>query len=44
VTHEARKSAKRARYAAEAALPALGNGASRQAAAAKDLQQSLGDH
>ena len=42
--HEARKVAKRARYAAEPALPALGNGASRQAAAAKDLQQALGDH
>jgi CHAD domain-containing protein len=42
--HEARKAAKRARYAAEAALPALGDGASRQAAAAKDLQQALGDH
>ena len=36
--HEARKAAKRARYAAEAALPALGGQASRQAAQAKDLQ------
>ncbi len=42
--HEARKAAKRARYAAEAAEPALGGAASRQAAAAKDLQQVLGDH
>jgi len=42
--HEARKAAKRARYAAEAAVPALGSAASRQATAAKDLQQVLGDH
>ena len=42
--HEARKAAKRARYAAEAATPALGSAASGQAAAAKDLQQVLGDH
>ncbi len=42
--HEARKAAKRARYAAEAAVPALGSAASRQAEAAKDLQQVLGDH
>ncbi len=42
--HEARKAAKRARYAAEAAVPALGNTARRQAAQAKDLQQLLGDH
>ena len=42
--HEARKAAKRARYAAEAAVPALGAAASRQAAAAKELQQVLGDH
>jgi CHAD domain-containing protein len=42
--HEARKAAKRARYAAEAAVPALGGAASRQAAAAKELQQVLGDH
>ena len=41
--HEARKAAKRARYAAEAATPALGAAASRQAAAAKDLQLVLGD-
>jgi len=42
--HEARKAAKRARYAAEAAVPALGRTASRQAAQAKELQQLLGDH
>ena len=42
--HEARKAAKRARYAAEAAVPALGGAAGRQAAAAKDLQEVLGDH
>ena len=42
--HEARKTAKRARYAAEAAVPALGRTASRQAAQAKELQQLLGDH
>ena len=42
--HEARKATKRARYAAEAAVPALGSTASRQAARAKELQQLLGDH
>ena len=42
--HEARKAAKRARYAAEAAVPALGAKALRQATQAKDLQQLLGDH
>ena len=42
--HEARKAAKRARYAAEAAVPALGGAAGLQAAAAKDMQQVLGDH
>ena len=42
--HEARKAAKRARYAAEAAVPALSTMASRQAARAKELQQLLGDH
>jgi len=41
--HEARKATKRARYAAEAAVPALGRTASRQAAQAKELQQLLGD-
>jgi CHAD domain-containing protein len=42
--HEARKAAKRARYAAEAAVPALGGKAGRQAAWTKELQQLLGDH
>ena len=42
--HEARKATKRARYAAEAAVPALDGTASRQAAQAKELQQLLGDH
>ena len=42
--HEARKAAKRARYAAEAALPALGRKARRQAARTKKLQGLLGDH
>ena len=42
--HEARKATKRARYAAEAATPALGRTGSRQAAQAKELQQLLGDH
>jgi len=42
--HEARKATKRARYAAEAAVPALGSTASRHAAQAKELQQLLGDH
>jgi len=42
--HEARKAAKRARYAAEAAVPALGRVAGRQAAQVKELQQLLGDH
>jgi CHAD domain-containing protein len=42
--HQARKAAKRARYAAEAAVPALGRTASRQAAQARELQQLLGDH
>jgi CHAD domain-containing protein len=42
--HEARKATKRARYAAEAAMPALAGKARRQAAQAKELQQLLGDH
>jgi len=42
--HQARKAAKRARYAAEAAAPALGSTARLQAAQAKELQQVLGDH
>ena len=42
--HEARKATKRARYAAEAAAPAVGSTAKRQATQAKELQQLLGDH
>jgi CHAD domain-containing protein len=42
--HEARKAAKRARYAAEAAMPALGRPARRQAGRARKLQGLLGDH
>ncbi len=42
--HEARKAAKRARYAAEAAMPALGGKARRQASRTKRLQGLLGDH
>lgn len=42
--HEARKATKRARYAAEATMPALGGKARRQAAQAKKLQELLGDH
>jgi len=42
--HEARKAAKRARYAAEVAAPALGGAAKRQASRAKGLQGLLGDH
>ena len=42
--HEARKAAKRGRFAAEAAMPTLGGAARRQAARAKELQQLLGDH
>ena len=42
--HEARKAGKRARYAAEVALPALGGKARRQAARTKKLQEVLGDH
>ncbi len=42
--HEARKAAKRARYAAEAAAPALGSRADRQVAWTRELQQLLGDH
>ena len=38
------RNAKRARYAAETALPALGGKARRQAADAKKLQELLGDH
>lgn len=42
--HEARKAAKRARYAAEAAAPALGKPARRLAKAAKSVQNLLGEH
>ncbi|MEV0115950.1 CYTH and CHAD domain-containing protein [Streptomyces sp. NPDC050844] len=42
--HEARKAAKRARYAGEAATPALGKPAKRFARRAKDVQSVLGDH
>ncbi|MFD7628205.1 CHAD domain-containing protein [Streptomyces sp. NPDC059851] len=42
--HDARKAAKRARYAAEAAAPALGKPADRHAKAMKSVQTLLGDH
>ncbi|MHC0434001.1 CYTH and CHAD domain-containing protein [Streptomyces sp. O3] len=42
--HEARKKAKRTRYAAEAAAPALGKPAKNLARYAKDLQNLLGEH
>ncbi|MEN8650469.1 CYTH and CHAD domain-containing protein [Streptomyces sp. 21So2-11] len=42
--HDARKAAKRARYAAEAAGPALGKPAKRLAKRMKDVQNVLGDH
>ncbi|MEV6785074.1 CYTH and CHAD domain-containing protein [Streptomyces sp. NPDC051098] len=42
--HEARKAAKRARYAGEAAKPALGKPAKRFAKAMKNVQSLLGDH
>ncbi|MFH8798361.1 CHAD domain-containing protein [Streptomyces sp. NPDC017936] len=42
--HEARKKAKRLRYAAEAARPALGKPAARLAKEIKAVQKSLGDH
>jgi len=42
--HEARKAAKRARYVADAAKPALADRARRQAVRAKALQTLLGDH
>ncbi|MFF0444859.1 CHAD domain-containing protein [Streptomyces sp. NPDC004609] len=42
--HDARKAAKRTRYAAEAAVPALGKPAKRFAGRMKDLQTVLGDH
>ncbi|WP_327175807.1 CYTH and CHAD domain-containing protein [Streptomyces sp. NBC_01335] len=42
--HEARKAAKRTRYAAEAARPALGKPAKRLAERVKAVQSLLGDH
>lgn len=42
--HDARKAAKRARYAAEAASPAFGPRSQKSATALKRLQSSLGDH
>lgn len=42
--HEARKAAKRARYAAEAARPVLGKPAKRLAKRVKAVQSVLGDH
>ncbi|MGA4848838.1 CHAD domain-containing protein [Streptomyces sp. G5(2025)] len=42
--HEARKAAKRARYAGEAAIPALGAPARRFAKRMKAVQSVLGDH
>ncbi|MFB7913399.1 CHAD domain-containing protein [Streptomyces sp. NPDC056061] len=42
--HDVRKAAKRARYAAEAARPALGKPAERFAGRMKELQTLLGDH
>ncbi|MEU6841306.1 CYTH and CHAD domain-containing protein [Streptomyces sp. NPDC046716] len=42
--HEARKAAKRARYAGEAAVPALGKQAKRFAKRMKAVQSLLGDH
>jgi len=42
--HQARKAAKRARYAGEAAVPALGRTAAHQIARARELQDLLGDH
>ncbi|MGV2921918.1 CHAD domain-containing protein, partial [Streptomyces alfalfae] len=42
--HDARKAAKRARYAGEAATPALGKAAKRFARRMKAVQSVLGDH
>ncbi|MCD9872367.1 CYTH and CHAD domain-containing protein [Streptomyces guryensis] len=42
--HEARKKAKRTRYSAETAAPALGSAASALAKSMKSLQNLLGDH
>jgi CHAD domain-containing protein len=42
--HEARKKAKRLRYAAESAIPTFGSRAKRYAAKVKKIQQALGVH
>jgi len=42
--HEARKAAKKARYAAEAAAPVGGSGAAALVTALEDLQEVLGEH
>ncbi|SHM22201.1 CYTH and CHAD domain-containing protein [Cryptosporangium aurantiacum] len=42
--HEARKAAKRARYAGELSRPALGKTAKRYASAMEDVQEELGAH
>ena len=42
--HEVRKSAKRLRYAAEAAAPIFGKRATKVARAAEEIQETLGDH
>ncbi len=42
--HDARKKAKRLRYAAESAIPVLADGAPKLAAAAKRIQETLGEH
>lgn len=42
--HDARKAAKRVRYAAEAAVPVLGRPAERLVRRVKDVQELLGDH
>jgi CHAD domain-containing protein len=42
--HEARKKAKRLRYAAESAVPVFTDDAARLASAAKAVQEALGDH
>ena len=42
--HDARKSVKRARYAAELAGPELGRKGGRYIEAAKELQDVLGEH
>jgi CHAD domain-containing protein len=42
--HDARKKAKRLRYAAETAVPVFGRRATRLAASAKAVQESLGEH